>query len=353
MLYACPRFTSGIVGAAAEAGTDRHVALGEHFNGDPHALSLLDEEQADAVTWAVEYIRCHAPLSDYPIAFEVHVSPMGDDFEPLFPHGGTADAICGAHLFDLKWRKRDYSAQMAAYALALFERGHKEVTVHVLYGEMKYAERYKLYEYTARGIVMDAINRASNPDAKPTPCDYCGWCANRLTCAPFIHAAKTVAAGYADEAMLASVTEWHPSQMTDANQVALGLTVWRELLKPWGDSMEYHAREFVMKQGRTLPGFELKERKGKSYVADVGAAHAALAIEPSKFLSACEVRMNTSKKYPDKRGIIDVFAEAKSLKKATAAKEVKRLLEGIIVTGQPTQSLVAVGAPEETQQQDS
>lgn len=346
MLAQCAQFEGGGGNIDTESGTDRHSALAALLNNDTSLVDLLDEEDADAVKWFADYIRLHAPMADYPLEIEVHVNPVGPDFEPLFPNGGTEDTICGPNLFDLKWRPRDYSTQMAAYALDLFDRGHEKVRVHVGYGAVRRVDVYDLDEPTARNIVNGVMARVALC-APPTPCDYCGWCASRLTCKPYARTAKFIAQGYADEPLLSQVKNWHPSEMKSAEEIALGLTIARKLLAPWCKSMEHHAREAAIKGGMKLPGFELKEKSGKSHVSDVSRAHELLALPVVDFLKCCDLRMNTSKKYPDRIGVIDTYAKVWNLKKTPAGREVKQKLSEVITTGKPTLSLVAIGGEEE------
>jgi hypothetical protein len=342
MLAQCPQFESGETSDFANAGTERHEALNHMIRGTVRDAFELPEEDLTGVEWASEYIKLHAPMADFPLRLEQHLNPLDAEFNPVFENGGTADAICGPHLFDFKWRERNYDAQMAAYALALFGE-HETVTVHVLFGATRRAQVYKLDEPTASALVTSTIGRAKDPNAQPTPCDYCGWCAKRLTCKPYTRAAKRVAEGYADEPLLAQVKSWHPSEMESADEIALGLTIARKLLAPWCKSMEHHARDAAMKRGLQLPGYELKEKAGKTHVADVARAHELLALPVSDFLKCCELRMNTSKKYPDRTGVIDMFAKVRELKKAPAGREVKQKLSEVITTGKPTMSLVAIG----------
>ena len=143
-LQQCPRFESGLSSVAAGEGTARHAALKENLEAalkeylevNYGLYNELEREQRDAVLWAAGCILTHAPIADYPIAFEVPVNPLGEDFKPLFPNGGTADVVCGPYIADLKWRRRDYTAQMAAYALDRHDAGHEVVTVDLLFADL-------------------------------------------------------------------------------------------------------------------------------------------------------------------------------------------------------------------------
>jgi hypothetical protein len=280
MLAQCTQFESGSTDFAEE-GTQRHLALHQHFNGDDTLLLTLDEESQDGIKWAAEYIRVHAPISDHPILWEQPVKILYPNFEEVIGH---PDCICGAELFDFKWRQRDYTPQLAAYALPqLFN--FPRVRAHVLYGQPRYAEKIDFDAAAVDDILSPILNRCE--DNKPTPCDYCGWCAKRLTCEALTTPAKHIASRY-DDTALQMVENWHPSEMTSAADIALGLTIWRKILKKWGDSMEYHAMEAAVKKGLKLPGFELATKKGRKYVTDTTAAYEASGLKAEEFLKACE-----------------------------------------------------------------
>lgn len=341
MLDACARWESNGGSEYADAGTARHAALSGLLRAtrDPWsvtpethpkiALDSLAEDEADAVRWAADYISCRA-VSDQPLLCEQRIALVNEDLDEII--GGTPDVRCGRDLFDLKWRRRDYTAQMACYALMMFQQGAGEpITVHVLYGESKHAERFEITESAAREIVQRIMARAADESTAPTPCDYCGWCAKRLTCAAFTSVVKRVAEGYADASQLDLVRTWHPSQMESGEDVARGLTICRRIVSKWCDSMEHHALEAATKRGLTLPGYRVADESGGVYVADVAGAFAALALPQDEFLRACDVRMETSKSYPDKVGVVDLFGAFNGItKKAPAKRECLARLAGVL-----------------------
>lgn len=330
----------------ADGGHKRHTALKSLLEGDEMPVDELEEEEGDAVRWAADYIKMVAPIRDYPIRFETHVNPLGDDLQPLFENGGTADVICGPELFDFKWRPRDYTAQMAAYSLDIFQSSNFErVRVHLLFGHTKRHEVYWLDEPSARDLVTGIIQRVAN-NPEPTPCDYCGWCANRLTCPALLKRARFVSANYAEEPLLTQVANWHPSEMTKPEDIALGLLVWRKILHVWGKSMEYHALKAAT-NGVDLPGFELKDGQGKGYISDIPEAHRLSGLPSEEFLKACDLRLNKSKQYPDKVGLGELYAKANGMKVTPAKAQLKKKLEPVTQKGNSKKKLVFVGGDDE------
>ena len=350
MLAECARWKSDGARKYTEPGTLRHTALSWQLASEApevaraESLAKLDEEGREAVQWGAEYIRLHAPMADYPLHCERTLTMLDDQFAEVMR--GTPDVVCGNHIFDLKWRERDYTAQMAAYALMLMEAsGWKEVHVHLLFGDRKYAERYTFTLYEAQNMVDSILAEVGSAKA-PTPCDYCGWCANRLTCSALVNTAKKVADGYS---LTDKVANWHPSENPDAEQLATMLFVARKVLKPWIESVEFHALEAITKQGLSIPGYELKTRKAREWIADVAGAFAAAGLPQDEFLRCCDVRLNTSKTYPDKLGLVDCYAKQSGLKKAVAKREVIAKLASTIQVGEPTQYLAESGTSEETE----
>ena len=344
MLAKCARWESSGGNDATAAGAARHSALAWQLASKaPEAtraesLAQLDDADREAVLWSADYIRTHAPMLDHPLHCERTLTMLDDDFKEVMR--GTPDVVCGNQLFDLKWRERDYTAQMAAYALMLMEEsGWPEVHVHVLYGERQRAERFTLDREGAQNLV-DAILANVGSAKPPTPCDYCGWCARRLTCSALTGTAKKVADGYSIEDR---VHNWHPSEQTDAEQLSVMLYIARKVLKPWIESVEYHALDAITKQGLAIPGYELKTRKAREWIADVAGAFAAAGLPQDDFLRCCDVRLNTSKTYPDKHGIVDTYAKVRELKKAPAKRDLMAKLAPVMQTGKPTQYLAEVG----------
>lgn len=332
MLAQCSAFESS-GGEFAALGSQRHAALRAHFGGDDALLDALDEESQAGIRWAAEYIRCHAPMADHAIAWETQRSFVAPDFSDI---SGTPDATCGDHLFDLKWRRRDYDAQMAAYALMLLEaRPGATITAHLLFGEPQHAQRLTFDRASAERIVGSILDACREP--KPSPCDYCGWCAKRLSCPALVEPAKRIAHGYTDGSL--NILAWHPHVMESAEEIDTALTIARVVTK-WCESVEHHAKEAVLKRGLALPNYELKERSGRQFVADVKRAYELLKLPADDFLRACDVRLNTSKT-TEKIGLDSLVAAAEGLKQAPAKREVERRLADVIQRGKPTVALVA------------
>jgi hypothetical protein len=342
MLAQCPCFESS-GSEFAELGTDRHDALKAHYAGDDSLLDLLDDDSHEGIRWAADYIRAHS-TDGYPLEWEVKRAWCRPDFSDAT---GTPDVVNGLTIFDFKWRYRDYSAQMADYALSLIGNSSDKVTVHLLFGANRRAEKLQFDYEACERILLPILKGLENPT--PKACDYCGWCSKQFTCPAKTGPARTVAEGYAEPDMLQLIKDWHPSEMmNDAQQIAFALTIWRKLLKKWGESVEFHAMEAVTKLGLQLPGYELKERQGREFVTNAQRAFELSGLPAEKFLAVCSVRLNSSKTYADQIGLEKLFAEALGIKTAPAKREMKKKLAEVIQRGKSTLALVnAKGGDEE------
>lgn len=318
-----------------DAGTERHEVLADLLRQPGQAI---EHEDIESIEWAADYIRTHAPTSDHEMHIERKMALLDPEFDEVI--AGTPDAVCGGDLFDFKWRRRDYGPQMAAYALmAMEENGRQEMRVHVLYGQERRAEVYIITRHEA-ALLLAEIAAKVTPNPVATPCDYCGWCARRLTCEPLLKMAQAVTAGYAD---LPEFKSWHPSQMETAEEISKALLIWRAVLKKWGESLEYHALEAVTKRGFALPSFDLKSKRGKTWCQDIQSAINVAGLTQEQFLPCCEVRLNSSKR-TGALGLIDQVAKVTVQPKAAVKRELtKKLTEaGALKEGAPTQYLKTI-----------
>lgn len=316
----------------------RHEAFSKSLAGEANALDGLSSEDIESVTWAVELVRVKAPMADYPLRLEYHVNPMGADFKPLFENGGTLDAACGPVLIDLKSRYRDYKAQVAAYALDMFqEHGWPTVKVLLLFTEGQRCVEFAFTEEEAQAIVDGIISKVSDPNRKPTLCDYCGWCAKKLNCpAKLADAARIAAAREEVESeSMRAFESWlsegaHVSKIEDATMMGHVLKIARTLSE-WCESAEYHAKEMATKRGVIPTGFKIQTRQGNRYVTSVTDAFSRLGLPQEAFLGACEIKPSSA---------FEAYASFNQLKKSQAEKEVERRLGDVIQRKQSTISLV-------------
>ena len=350
MLAACPCWQSdGGDRDYTSAGTARHTLMAamlgsiQPVDGQDARWQMLSEstdlseEETDAVRWAAEYIVCHSPTESHPMYIERKLTLLDDEFRPMMT--GTPDVTCGPELFDLKWRERDYAPQMAAYALAMMqENGWDQVNVHVLFAERKHAQTFLLDELQAARIVGEILAAARSPDARPRACDYCGWCARRMTC-PEQTAGVVAIAGAREDIQPAdkqAFTEWlaagaHASQLADGQTAGTVLRITRQVVK-WAEAVEHHCKELATKQGVIPAGFKLQNRQGNRYIASVADAFARAGLPQEEFLKACSVGFTD---------LVQTYMDVNGMKKAQAERTVSEKLGEVVQRKSPSVSLVA------------
>lgn len=337
-LKECPRFESGPAKSFTHDGTKRHEALGSMWvtglSGEliRHKMlsqkwqDQLDDESIEGIHWAGEYISVHAPLADYPLRIESKGTIVDDDFDEVM--SGTKDYECGPHLFDIKWRRRNYTEQMAAYALMMMqEHGYESVTVHILFMESKHAEVFKLTEAECWEIINGVRGTAADPNAKPTPCDYCSWCRNQISCEAINERVQAVVDGREDW----ELKQYHASKITEPEELAKAIEVARTV-KKWADSVEHFAKEFLF-LGKEIPGWEMKAKAGRRVIPSVMDAFARCGMEQDKFLQCCSVQFS---KLVESRRVRD------GVSKRVAEKELDRMLGDACERAKPSYQLTKI-----------
>lgn len=348
-LAACPCFeSSGDPSAFALAGNNRHRLAAEFLKIGESALENTDEEEAEKVRWSCKYLLDHAPMSEFPLRIEERRVLLNEDFEQVM--AGTPDVTCGRKGFDFKSRPRGYAEQMAAYALMMFQDLGDGGTVefHLLFCELQSERVLTFTKMEATAIVHDVLTAANAPDRKPVPCEYCGWCAKNLTCPalmrPALEIAKARGADENDTKVFESFITGgaHPSNIVDPGVMGVILRIMRCVGKAV-DSAEHHAKEMAFKQGMVPEGFKVQSRAGKTFVSDVVQAFGLTALPQDEFMRACQLRLNSSKKYPDQIGIVDIYKKFHGIAKTTQAKKsLMEKLSPVVRQAQPSMSLVSV-----------
>lgn len=315
MLNLCPMF-AGAGGAYAEDGTIRHHCISEFLQGDLQAFDNFDPEQKEGLFWAANYIKLHAPMADHPLECEKTRTITCPDKTVI---KGTPDITCGKHLFDVKWRYRNYRAQMACYAMMQMQENNlPEVTSHLLFAAPGYqkpiTETWTME--SAWNCISPILDTVRNPQAKPNPNEFCNWCQHIKTCPAMIERINAVLLGREDWRL----EQYHASELKSGEECSKALIIARALAK-WAEAVEYHIKLLAVKEGFTIPGFKASTRQGNRYIPDIGAAFACLNIPQEKFLEVCEVKLGKLTK---------LYAELNGMSPKKADTELNRKLGEII-----------------------
>ena len=179
--------------AAAERGTALDRAIRLAMDGDTAPLDQLAGDDLTAATWGIETLR-RLSRGEHVETREEYLAMAVPGLSKL----GTADAICkrGMWVADVKTGAvRNYRQQLAAYSLACMEDHFAESwTAHVIYVDQQLVRSYDFTRAEAEATTQRWISEATSVDAKPTPCEYCQWCAHFNECGAITRQAESALA---------------------------------------------------------------------------------------------------------------------------------------------------------------
>ena len=276
----CPCFESGPVGDAAIQGTLEHEVLEAMLRGEEPPEH--DEETAEKVVWAYEYIleeanRLGVGAGELLIEEEIHITDENMD-ELTF---GTLDVAFQDVIYDYKsGQKRDYSAQMACYALGYMQaKGLSKVVCVELYGRYKEAVRYAVSIEDAAATVFEIAGRVKDENKKPEKNKYCGWCLKKANCKAITDNVKAVGKAVQKELTPAKLTALVKKPLGDLKPAELEtLMPFVEVVESWTKAVKDHCLDRLV-AGDQIDGYKIKERKGNQYITDMPEALKLSGIE--------------------------------------------------------------------------
>ena len=262
-LAECPVFVGGDgYSEFAQRGTRIDNDIREIVSGKP-VVASEDEGERAATTWGVQTLLNLAGGS--PI--ETREEYLQMDI-PGLSRTGTADALCVEKkwLADIKSGQiRNYREQMAAYALACMN-AHWEFswTTHVVYVDQRVVRSYEFTLEQAERIVQGVISAATSPLARPTPCQYCDWCANKDRCKALVvqskHALADIDATNGD-----TLTIIRERLLASPEQHADFVARFKWFAKEFGEPLTDALKERLV-AGEEVPGWKLTNPSPRRYV---------------------------------------------------------------------------------------
>lgn len=250
----CPYFVSKPPSKYTHEGTARHKVL-EGIIENWKETGEFEEDPCNDASWAASAIIQTAndlgvERSEVGCEKRVSVKVAGED---IF---GTVDAFVFSegnnvlHVFDFKSFyncERDYSAQLAGYALGVLsmpevkERVRDDVSVvcHVLYGDRRIDETR---EFSMHGIIdlcvtaVKAFSLRGKEGVEPQQCAWCDLCANNAACPAMVAVVDKVGPSIAEAT---DPTAWQALPVTiRAQLVALADT-----LSKWASAVKDAAKQ--------------------------------------------------------------------------------------------------------------
>lgn len=295
----CPVYESGPAGDAANRGTAMHDALAQMLGAEPTLkLFELSEDDVEEVEWAYKHIK-DSISKTWPLEVEIKLSYHDARMkEVYFGHG---DAVNGPNLYDLKTGEQHvYWHQMAAYALALMnERAYKSVNVHLIFSRYRKVKSYTITKEQAEPAILDIIARSEDPNAKPSPNEYCGWCKKQSVC-PAVKERVNAIVSYNDW----KLDSYNPAELSkNPNELSKAIHLSR-LMKKWVDAISD-----VCKEHESIPGFEWKEIAGRKSLTSTSSAFLMIGeaiqnrggkIHLDDFLDQCTMSVGGLEKFVKK-----------------------------------------------------
>ncbi len=156
--------------------------------------------------------------------------------------------------------------------------------------------------YGAKLYIEQLVKRADQNDNTPIPGPHCRFCDARLTC-PALKKEITVTAP--PEIMKVNI----------GNSPPLALTLALDMLpaiKGYIEAVESVAKA-RLERGEAIPGYCLKERKGKREIGDIMAAYHALPLVPLAFMACCKASLPELESALKEAGIVPTLVAAKKL----------------------------------------
>ena len=273
---------------AAQRGTAIDHAIRLAMDGNPIPLSQLNREDCDAATWGIETLNRlsggeHIETREEYLAMAV----------PGLSKLGTADAICKRKMWvaDIKTGQvRNYRQQLAAYALGCMEDHFSESwTAHVVYIDQQLVRSYDFTRDEAEKITKAWIAEATSPDAKPTPCEYCQWCAHFNSCGAITRQAESALALVKTDGR--TLDQIRAEIAADPIQMSVFAANWKTAEKHIAEPIIELLKQ-RLSDGDEIPGWKVSTSAGREYVEAEAIAKASANVSKETLILALGGKMS-------------------------------------------------------------
>lgn len=295
--------SAGGTSLAAERGTQMDEAFRFMLAGDHSKLMAIEnEDDRDSVVWAVNEVKQRAEgatiISDEAL-LKVET--------PGIEHIGTEDSRVPDKRMSLDLKSgqiRDYYLQMSAYAYGNMEREFApDWTCHLLFCDQRKVVTHVFTYEQAKSLVEGILAEVANPNKKPTPCEYCNWCAAKETC-PALGKAASETLEVVDSDLNANLAQLK-TYLADCPET-LGAFLSKAAI--FNDQLVDWAKDLVktkLADGEEIPGYKLQKVKGTDYIDPTEVAKSftvcgATTQEIVKFLGD-KVKASDMREFLDKR----------------------------------------------------
>lgn len=300
---ACYESASGESSPAAARGSKMDEAFRFALNGDPTKITSLDnQDDQKAVCWAVYQVT--------QIAGDNHI--ISDESKlkvqtPGIEHIGTEDcritSLCIS--CDLKsGQVRVYYEQMAAYAYGNMAREFcDEWTCYLIFCDQQRIVKHSFNYEEAKAIVEEVLESANDQGKKPTPCEYCKWCANSQTCQALAVAANDTLE-IVDNDIQANLAQLKEFLAADPERLSVFLkkaSIFNSELVDW-------AKDLIKERltnNEPVVGYKLQNSKGIEYcdAETIYSATQECSVEDIIGLFGGKIKANELREFAENRGI--------------------------------------------------
>jgi hypothetical protein len=290
------------------------------------ALAPLSHRETEDVMWCVEKTREIVAMHGWDaegLRVEQRVTMLDPSFRVMY--FGTEDAT-HEHApldFDFKFGfQRNYFPQLCGYTLPKLEHaGGGRRFGYLIYGRLRQSTEHVIDLPTAQTVAYGILRKRQAEIRPPKPCQYCGMCAHKLTCAAINQLVTAVSATREDWPIEAlRLDQGHISLMrTDPVMLGKARRLAKSYLEKWCESVNFATR--VMAENGIAPlGYKRVEKKGSKKVTGVIAAVNALEAAGVP-RAALEAALKASF-----GALVTAFYENQGGTKKAAEAEVERIL---------------------------
>ena len=276
--------------AAAERGTAIDRAIRLAMNGDIDPMEQLTVDERDAAKWGMKTLR-QLSSGERVETREEYLAMAVPGLSKL----GTADAICkrARWVADIKTGQvRNYREQLAAYALACMEDNFAESwTGHVVYVDQQLVRSYDFTREEAEATTQRWISAATSSFARPTPCEYCNWCANKDGCSALVVQSKAALADLhaTNKDTLTIIKDRILADPLKLSDFAKRFKFFeKEIAEPLVDALKER-----LAAGDEIPGWKVSTSAGREYVEAEAIAKASEGVSKETLILALGGKMSS------------------------------------------------------------
>jgi len=305
-------------GEAAERGTAIHEAAEIVLRGGE--MPQIEADMSEEADWLVSQAR----LLSGPLEFEKRLEMINSEWETEY--FTTADLLCRDQFLIVDYKTGqlgNYFAQLCGMALPLFDEWKTElINAEIWYSRLQYKAKYKI----TKSIALKVFEQVkSNYETKtPRLCDSCEKCHFLTTCDAVNGLVNNIVNGREDW----NLKEYHASRILEPVEMSKALDI-AFLMNKWVDGVKYHASKLIG-QGVEIPNYKLKARAGRKSIIDGADVKGLLDLTEEEMKPAYNIGLTK---------LYEVFAKSKDLKPATAQRQVKKILEPVLMESNPSFNL--------------